>query len=155
MANKLERAYRFFRENAGGIVGESAKTAMALARAEAWAGEHLTFWWEYDDDVEWDGEGPAPSSAPERCGAVLRRDAEPYLTSIGDWRVYEFPRGLHMLASLCGIWGADSNYRRVIQAELALEAWGRWLDGYDHTRLEQVVSFAGVDTGSDMCVRDA
>lgn len=45
--SRLADAYLFFRENAEGIVGQSAKGAIALARAEIWARR-------YGYDVSWE-----------------------------------------------------------------------------------------------------
>lgn len=72
MTPELLSAYRFFREWAGGIVGESAKGAIALARAERTAAEiGLTCDWEHECDP-WDGESPAPEYL--LCGIVRDRD---------------------------------------------------------------------------------
>lgn len=48
----LMEAYSFFRENAGGIVGESVRIALDLARAERDAEEYgLAVEWEADDEA--------------------------------------------------------------------------------------------------------
>jgi len=56
----LAERYRFFREHAGGVVGQSAVVAMHLARAEARA-EELGLRWDHEPEREpWDGDCPAP-----------------------------------------------------------------------------------------------
>lgn len=99
-------AVKFFHENAGGIVGERMRGAMALARAERRAtAEGLRVLWE-DEQEPWDGEPPAPPILV--CGNV----PEP-----GGWR--------GSLASL-GMVGFNSwrdTYVRVVEAELFVEAF--------------------------------
>lgn len=108
-------AYRFFKQNAGYVVGRRAEGALALARAEALAGaqpERIRFRWEADPNAD---RGPGDWGWPEPevrrfwrtehevWGCVLEVDGE--------------PRG-----SLWGIWDPDAGYRREIEAELLLEA---------------------------------
>lgn len=95
-AERVE-AYRFFREHAGWLVGFSAVGAVALARAEQAARERgWACYWEWD-------EAPADPEFPVGC--VLRDDHGRVLGSL---------------------WGIEDNappwYRRVIEAELALDA---------------------------------
>jgi len=100
------RAWRFFHENAGGVVGEAAVTAAALARAEERAREEgLTFSWIPDDDADlsW-------MSERERA-----QDHEVLIC------VAFGPEGRSM-ACLGGIVDPCNAYRRVVEAELALEA---------------------------------
>ena len=116
--HSFRSAWRFFQRNAGGIVGESALTAMALARAEQTAANlGMRFVWETDHDAEasWlDQPGFEDAKAEYERGdmpcewARAELDDEDGSTTI--------------LASLGGIFGADSNYRRIVEAELALEA---------------------------------
>lgn len=83
------------------------KSAIAYAAAEAYARNELWYFeWVPDleaDPYDWDGEGPIGNEA---YGCILR-DASG-----------------KALASLWGIWDPDGTYRRVVQAELALEAKG-------------------------------
>jgi hypothetical protein len=110
MDQQFVNAYRFFRANAGGVVGESAKYAIALARAER-DGEAAGL------TVEWD------------------EDSEPY--QLGDYETKPPPYVLcafvrnpanrrHYLASLGGIGFASDPrrdpYTRVVEAELLDEA---------------------------------
>lgn len=81
-------AYKFFKQNAGYIVGQQALGALALAKAEKWAQENdIEFSWQYDDDAdysfvdtwsekdrkEWTNPNTAPkpafSTAPARSAA--------------------------------------------------------------------------------------
>ncbi len=84
------------------------RCAIQLAQAEVWAAAHgVTFKWMPDEDADptdWDGEGPIGESA-EGCVAKCASGG--------------------VLESLWGIWDASEEYRRVVQAELALEAMGR------------------------------
>ena len=106
------RAYLFFKENAGYIVGERAKGALRLAKAEQkvrWNDDDYRFRWENDDDADysWLPEDDTSDHVVESC--VLERKCE----KCGQWEHVE---------SLWGIFDADDNYRRVIEAELALQA---------------------------------
>ena len=106
----------FFYQNAGYSYDAKTETseqgrtrcAKDLADAET-VGQRLgyVFEWEFDEcpDLSW-------MSDEER-----EQDPEVLCCRIVD---PENPR--YSLASLCGITGADSNYRRVIEAELASEA---------------------------------
>lgn len=102
----LLRAYRFFVENAGYIVGQRALCALQLARAEHHANE--CDWqaeWVGDDcpDLSWMTDAER-AQEHEVLGCILR-DADG-----------------NVLASLWGITDPDSSYMRVVEAELALEA---------------------------------
>jgi hypothetical protein len=109
------RAFRFFAEHAGYVVGERAKGALALARAERDASEAgVEFVWEYDDDADYswmNEEEAAREHTVERVRAVLPCDEHGIDC-----------KHARTLGSLSGIFDADANYRRVIEAELALEA---------------------------------
>lgn len=102
------RAFRFFHENAGYVLGERAIGALALARAEDWAhGAGLEYVWEYsvDPDTSW-------MDARQRECSNEFTDCVAYLDGVP-------------VASLHEIYNADATYRRVVEAELALEAMGR------------------------------
>jgi hypothetical protein len=110
MAKTMTPAERFFWTHAGYSYGQGEtkasgrrRSAEEMAKAEQDA-ERMgwTASWEWDD-MPWDGDVPAPH---EVLGCVLKND-----------------RG-EVLASLWGIGDPDKNYRRVIEAELALEARG-------------------------------
>lgn len=97
------KAYRFFYDNAGWIVGRRAEGALELARAERWAADNgLGFSWEPDYDDCGDG-GTTPN---ERFGCILR-DVDG-----------------NVLTSLWSIGDPSPEYCRVVEAELALEAMG-------------------------------
>lgn len=122
----LRRSFRFFLEHAGYRVGHHAEDALSLARAEGDADKiGVQFIWKQDDDADFswltqtDERGRYLFSKHERerehevtwCRAVLPCaehgvDCEHAVT----------------LASLSGIFDADQNYMRVVQAELASEA---------------------------------
>lgn len=100
------RAYRFFFEHAGYVVGHRAEGALQLARAEAFADDNgWVASWEWDDcpDLSWMSE--AERAEPHEVLCCLLRDADG-----------------NVLASLCGIVDPDNAYRRVVVAELSLEA---------------------------------
>lgn len=106
MNTRLLRAYRFFFEHAGYVVGERAQCALSLARAERYARDND--WnadWVADDcpDLSWmsDEEQRQPH---EVLGCILR-DADG-----------------NSLGSLWGITDPDNAYMRVVAAELASEA---------------------------------
>lgn len=101
----LRRAFKFFHANAGYIVGERAKGAISLARAEQ---EASSRGWNY----EWKPDEIGAQEWYCQCGCVpeevlgcILRDEEG-----------------NILASLWGIGDPDRNYRRVVEAELASEA---------------------------------
>lgn len=113
MKTSLKRAFEFFRENAGYCTppGKLA-CALELARAEAWAREEgIDFDWETDQEpVDYqDAKGNWKQEEGEICSAY-RPCGE-----CGERRV---------VASLGGIAGATPEYRRVVEAELAMEAMG-------------------------------
>lgn len=126
MARKLTPAEQFFYDHAGYSYGNGEtpaqgkrRGAIALAAAEAWAkSTGCTFEWEDDSDGYppyvkingawgfWHDPGDGDWMRIEQCESCVLRDADGTV-----------------LASLRGIWDADSNYRRVVQAELASEAY--------------------------------
>jgi hypothetical protein len=125
--SNLYRRYRFFKENGGYCVGSRAISAVALARAEQWAEDN-----DIDYTWEWDTDGDLGDHA---CWCRDERRREAGYSSFG---MPESQRRLgqcaheieacvleyqgEVLASLCGIIDADRTYRRVVEAELALEA---------------------------------
>lgn len=116
MTHSYDRnAYRFFRQHAGYIVGESAKGALALARAEKHAGdEGLQHVWveDPDPDLSWMDEHER-AQEHEVLGCILYRPCSEHGVDC---------KHAEPLASLWGIVDADREYRRVIEAELSLEA---------------------------------
>lgn len=102
----LRRAVAFFRKYAGHVVGRQMANALDLARAESYG--HAHDWrvsWEGDPDADWSW-----MDATER-----KRDHEVESAVLRDRRG-------KVLASLGGIFDADQNYRRVVEAELMAEA---------------------------------
>lgn len=139
----LTDRFRFFRENAGGVVGRSAQVAFEFAHAEMRAEEMgLTVTWE-NDDLPWDADCPAPRfvyvATVLRPGSTLDADARfPYIDR-PDGTVARVPS---VLASLGGI-GVDSRrdpYLRVVSAELFAEA----LEVLDEETEDRIV--AGVES---------
>jgi hypothetical protein len=105
-APRLLSAFRFFRENAGYCVGQAALGAWSLTKAEQYARRNdWEFSWEedFEPDLSWmDDEESAQYHEVYGC---VCRDVDG-----------------NVLADLWGIVDPDSSYRRVVEAELALEA---------------------------------
>ena len=127
----MYRRYRFFKENAGYVVGERAKCAYSLARAEELAeSAGLTVNWEWDDydtDLSW-CECKGNNATCIRCGA--RKYSGRDCTSL-DGHDYHDHEALYAyvkaggvtLAGLGGIVDAiGTPYQRVVEAELLAEA---------------------------------
>lgn len=109
---QTRKAVEFFREQAGGIVGEATKGALDLARAERWAKDNnIVFGWDFDGDADRSMDGNRNVSY-EICTA-FRRDPDDH-----------DDRNAEAIASYGGIGDADSKYRRVIEAQLAFEIMG-------------------------------
>lgn len=126
--------FRFFAANAGGIVGQNATTAIALARAERWADdEELETEWMQDDDGDL-GDHEYWCHNARSIDRLSAREQRAYNVSSCEhaieWCRLVRPCADHgtdckhaeTLGSLGGIIDADRNYRRLIRAELALEA---------------------------------
>lgn len=115
-----EAAYRFFYANAGWGYDPKTQTpqqgraagARRLAKAERDARAlGYTFEWEYDWSVDHEKEFPDcySESGPETCEGCIMRD-----------------KGGKVVQSLWCIDDASKEYRRVVEAELALdELWER------------------------------
>ena len=121
------RAVQFFQEHAGGIVGHNAETAIRLARAERDARKaDLVFVWNYDDDYDWSFVDTWDARDQKRWH--LDEHTAEWCRVVLPCNVAQFAHDTvncdhaRTLAALCGIVDADTNYRRVIEAELALEA---------------------------------
>jgi len=112
MTNDVLRSYLWFRKHGvGGIVGRDAATCLALARAECAAMECEWYWiWE-DDYYGW-----VDIQNDLRIG-YISKDCRPDRCQ----RCVLYNEKGEEMASLCGIWDADDNYRRIVQAELACE----------------------------------
>lgn len=83
------------------------RCAVQAAEAEAWAVDQLKFEWVWDETGGRDHE--------EWCGADCGREHE-ILGAVARWNDGS------IAASLWGIIDPDTNYRRVVEAELASEA---------------------------------
>jgi hypothetical protein len=106
MTKRTQAAYEFFREHAGYVVGQNAKGALALAKAEEWARENdVTFDWTDD---------PEPDLSWCECADGSVRHEHEVLNCLATG-----PDDFS--ASLCGITDADRDYCRVVEAELASE----------------------------------
>jgi len=106
MTSSMIRAYRFFFEHAGYVVGQRAQCALSLARAERYARDNE--WnadWVADDcpDLSWMSEDE--QRQPHEVLGCILRDANG-----------------NSLGSLWGITDPDNAYMRVVAAELADEA---------------------------------
>lgn len=135
--NTLHRAYTFFKQHAGGIVGEKAKGAFLLAKAEQWAEDQNLLTgviedderaycycgnesceYHEDSDHTWE---TVVALLVKPCKEYDRDDRHPHM-----WRCAEDEYDLscsytEVLASLGGIMEPTSDYLRTIYAELALE----------------------------------
>jgi hypothetical protein len=106
LSKSLVRSYRFFLEFAGYCVGFRAQGAFTLAKAERFATDHeweAVWEWDEDADLSWMSEEERNREHEVLC--CLLKDADG-----------------NILAALCGITDPDSNYQRVVTAELSLEA---------------------------------
>ena len=119
MSTTLTPAEQHFYEHAGysydpeTVEQGRARGARALAQAEAWAkAEGLAYGWEDDWGINHVAEFDCYDTDPETCEYVELRD----------------PDG-NVLNSLSCIDDATPEYRRVVEAELALDVmatWGTW-----------------------------
>ncbi len=101
-------AWKFFLDHAGFAVPPGrAQCAMGLAKAEM-AAKANGFRFEWSDD-------PDGCSCCEVCPVEKRR-------GVSVEQCLMLSQNGSVVASLCGICGADQDYRRVIEAELASEA---------------------------------
>jgi len=115
------QAVRFFAENAGSIVGECWQGAIALARAEQTAQElDFSFEWEWDDGADLSWMTDKEREREHQCEALVVRLG----SDSGSDRWHRRP----VLATLSGIIDRDRNYTRVVEAELAMEAIGSYVD---------------------------
>lgn len=125
----IQRRFRFFLAHGGYIVGEHARCALELARAERWANDNgCTYTWEPDDpadlmdheywcnDARREKAGYWPDGQPHRYGLHSRLAH----THDVEGCVMRDASGI-VLASLWGIIDASPQYRRVVEAELAAE----------------------------------
>lgn len=106
MTTALIRAYRFFFEHAGYIVGQRAQCALNLARAEQCAREN-----------DWDAEWVADEDADLSWMSDEERSREHEV-----WGCILRDAAGNVLGSLWGITDPDNAYMRVVAAELASEA---------------------------------
>jgi hypothetical protein len=121
---RMIRAYRFFFEHAGYIVGRRAECALSLAKAEQWANDQgLEFVTKPDCDADLSFADTWPARERDE---FKRQDHEVICARLIRPCEDHGTECLHAetLASLGGIVDADNNYLRVIRAELASEAQG-------------------------------
>src|SRR4030095_15091909 len=123
----LYERYLFFKKHAGYIVGECAEVALALARAEEWALAHdVIFYWqeeEYDHGACLGDHEYWCSDARRRAQGFAYNPHETCSHSVESCEAYFESDVDTCLASLGSIIDPSNDYRRVIEAELALEAW--------------------------------
>ena len=126
----MYRRYRFFKENAGYVVGESAKCAYSLARAEELAesaGLTVDWDWDGDSDLSW-CECKGDNETCTRCGSRKYSGRECTSLDGHDYHDHEVlyayvKAGGATLAGLGGIVDAiGTPYQRVVEAELLAEA---------------------------------
>jgi hypothetical protein len=123
MNPQLQQRFRFFLEHAGYATPPGrAACALALARAEHVARDIADATFEWKDDFD--------QPIQDLLDPSIFRSEEEFKTYCDRYRddvtgcVLRDANG-EVRASLWGIIGADSSYRRIIEAELALEAYGR------------------------------
>lgn len=104
-------AFEFFRDHGGGVVGERALGALHLARAEAYASDQR---WRF----EWSDDQDADLSWCECADGRVKHHHEVLWCCLRD-------ADGKVLESLGGIVDADRAYGRVIEAELASEAYAK------------------------------
>jgi hypothetical protein len=138
-------AYLFFKEHAGYVVGERAKGALKLAKAERRANAlGFVHVWEHDPDTDLGDHELWCSLARARKAYAEGRPVDADGATDGRaWRLdpkhsceHETEQCVvyaeddtereNPLASLGGIIDASSAYRRVVEAELSLEALGEY-----------------------------
>jgi hypothetical protein len=114
MATILKGAAAFFYDNAGYSWDDTretpeqgkVRTAEKLAAAERFAlDQDWYFEWDIDKDAHLD-----------RPSGIIQPEDKAYYCELWD------SAGDNLLQCLCGIWEPTREYRRVVQAELALEA---------------------------------
>ena len=118
MNKSLRKAYKFFVDNAGYVVGRHAMGALRLARAEQIAeheADRIKFIWSID---EWCDRGPIDWGWSENDIVRWNRTDHECLSCA-------LTIDGNVEASLSGIWDADAHYRRVIEAELLDEYLSR------------------------------
>lgn len=121
MNHQLIERFRFFMEHAGYSVPPGrAACALALARAEHVAKDIADATFEWEDDFDQPIEDLLDPSV-FRSEEEFKAYCDQYRNDVTGC-VLRDANG-EVRASLWGIIGADSNYRRVIQAELAHEAF--------------------------------
>lgn len=106
---------QFFRQHGGGVVGEAARGALDLARAEREM-ERRNWYvlWEPDQDADlsWMSDKERAEEHEVYCAVLVGPSKHGFSTS-------------DVLASLCGIVDPSREYKRVVEAELASEALSR------------------------------
>ena len=126
----LYKRYIFFKEWGGWRIGYKAIDALNLAKAEIWAEENdVTYTWEWDDDGElmdheyWCANARRNNAGYNSDGETTSRYERDHLYQC-EHEILGCTAEMDgdIVASLWNIVGADRNYRRIVQAELASEA---------------------------------
>ena len=134
----LYQRYRFFHELAGYVVGQSAVCALALARAEETAERRgLMVLWE-DEDEPWDSDCPEPTYV--MWAGVYWREDDDQGRYQGRYRARRSPP----LASvgMVGFNTWNDPYRRVVEAELFMEALSGEVDRLDQEAANELAARA-------------
>jgi phage/plasmid-like protein (TIGR03299 family) len=132
----LRKAFQFFLKHAGYIVGQRAAGALSLARAEQWATDNdLEYVWSDDPDTDLGDHELWCANARRRqrkysIPPETRRKLVFCCEHYGYQCLLVRPCPDHgtdckhaeVLAALGGILDPDNNYRRIVEAELALDA---------------------------------
>lgn len=130
MTPDLRRRYQFFHEHAGYIVGQHAKSALHLARAERWLETQPDLFvveepdferaYCYYDDPKCQYHEGSTHEWDTACVRIVRICAQ--CLRNGDANG-ETCRHSDTIASLSGIIEPDAAYLRVVRAELASEIY--------------------------------
>lgn len=114
----LRKQWQFFRLHGASRIGFNGSDALALARAEMHAqNEGWDVRWTEDEGADWDWMDDSKANEPHEafCADLFGPEPEPCECCGNQAR-------RPLLASLCGIFDPSDEYRRVVAAELALEA---------------------------------
>ena len=142
LSPELLRAFRFHFKHGGYALGQQAQGALEAARAELEMKRRgVVFSWLPDDMADWSW-----LEGKDEKGRYLFRKAYregPHEVEMCDAMIPCEDHGTDCphavtLASMSGIFDADANYRRVVEAELALDVLANEAQGAGSTHPAQL-----------------